>query len=489
MSPKSSLAPAGLAVILCLAAPSTAWEVAVFTVPLGERQLFLDDAGIAQMEGLIRTMHQPVKKGAVIRPDYLQRGEHHLQIRNAPNWDRERQVFRFLLTGTSGRQSISTVWESRDGLHWTRAGRSDMVIYAVVYDPTDPDPARRYKSISPRRVAVSPDMLTWTSLGNPRIPASDEYNLSFDEKGGLFILTVKRGGPYGRSHALLTNERPENFEEWKDHGLLFHADARDQEEGRDAIKALMVELVADPRLEQTDFYAEGNYVVDIYNTPVFRYESHYLALPAIHPSITMDLNDPSDNIAFKIPQLMCSRDLSQWRRLGDRQDFIGLSRTESGAYDLCVAFPPSSPVVRGDELWFYYEGVTDIGWPPKTGFDLERRDWKHYRPDRGAICLAVLRRDGFISLDAGERTGRVLTRPFTVPGPSLRLNADAWEGEVRVEVIDEDGRIAARSEPVSGDQPAAEVVWQEGNISGLESRTVQLRFELRQARLYAFWFE
>ena len=133
--------------------------------------------------------------------------------------------------------------------------------------------------------------------------------------------------------------------------------------------------------------------------------------------------------------------------------------------------------------------MTDIGWPPKTGFDLERKDWKHYRPDRGAICLAVLRRDGFISLDAGERTGRVLTRPFTVPGPSLWLNAEAWEGEVRVEVIDEDGRVAARSEPVSGDQPAAEVVWREGNISGLESRTVQLRFELRQAGLYAFWFE
>ena len=490
MSAKSILAPAGIVVFLRLVAPSTAQEAGEFTVPAEERQLFLDDAAIAQMAGLGRSMHQPVKKGAVIRPDYLERGEYHFQVRNAPNWDREREVFRFLLTKTSGRQSISTVWESEDGLHWRRTGRSDMALYTVVYDPTDPDPGRRYKSVSPRHVAVSPDMLTWTMLGNPRIPASDEHNLSFDEKGGLFILTVKRGGPYGRSHALLTSENLENFREWTDHGLLFHADARDQEERREEIKALMIELVADPRLEQTDFYADDNYIVDIYNTPVFRYESHYLALPAIHPSITMDLNDPSDNIAFKIPQLMCSRDLRQWRRLGDHQDFIGLSRTRSGAYDLCVAFPPSSPVVRGDELWFYYEGVTDIGWPPKTGFDLERKDWKHYRPDRGAICLAVLRRDGFISLDAGEGTGWVLTRPFSVPGPTLWVNADAPEGELRIQVIDAGGRVAARSGPVLGDQPRVEVAWQEGGHRRPPGgKTVQLRFELRRARLYSFWVQ
>ena len=175
------------------------------------------------------------------------------------------------------------------------------------------------------------------------------------------FFSVKRGGPYGRygrSHALYTSE---DLERWTKVPIagedsLFHADDEDQEHNREAIKALMEELVADPRLAETDFYAEGNYNVDVYNTPVFRYESHYLALPAIHPSITMDLSDPSDNIAFKIPQLWWSRDLENWGRPKDREEFITLSRTESGAYDLAVAFPPSSPVIRGDELWFYYAG-------------------------------------------------------------------------------------------------------------------------------------
>ena len=38
-----------------------------FTVPLGQRQLFLDGHGLARVENLVRTMHQPEKKGAVIR--------------------------------------------------------------------------------------------------------------------------------------------------------------------------------------------------------------------------------------------------------------------------------------------------------------------------------------------------------------------------------------------------------------------------------------
>jgi len=49
----------------------------------GERQLFLDDGGITSMDHLVRTMHQPAKKGAVIRPD-VEEGEFCLQIRTAP---------------------------------------------------------------------------------------------------------------------------------------------------------------------------------------------------------------------------------------------------------------------------------------------------------------------------------------------------------------------------------------------------------------------
>ncbi len=46
---------------------SMAWAAdPAFQVPAGQRQLFLDDVGIAKIENLARTMHQPSKKGTSI---------------------------------------------------------------------------------------------------------------------------------------------------------------------------------------------------------------------------------------------------------------------------------------------------------------------------------------------------------------------------------------------------------------------------------------
>ena len=82
-----------------IVAASLAWALdgvsaadPMFRVPVGERQLLLDDTGITRIEKLQRTMHRPDKRGAVIRPAPAQRGS--LQIRHAPFWLSREQVFR-----------------------------------------------------------------------------------------------------------------------------------------------------------------------------------------------------------------------------------------------------------------------------------------------------------------------------------------------------------------------------------------------------------
>ena len=55
---------------VCLAGGVRA-DDAVFRVPRGQRQLFLDDHGIEKISNLKRTMHSPRKRGAVIRPPFL----------------------------------------------------------------------------------------------------------------------------------------------------------------------------------------------------------------------------------------------------------------------------------------------------------------------------------------------------------------------------------------------------------------------------------
>ena len=121
-----------------------------------------------------------------------------------------------------------------------------------------------------RRTAVN-----WTKLDVPAVQSSDEGNFSFNEKEGLFIHTVKRSGPYGRSLAVATST---DFENWDDYGLVFHADETDQEMGRDVIEARFT----NPNLRQTEYNTPEHYSVQIYNMGVFRYEGIYIGLPSMY---------------------------------------------------------------------------------------------------------------------------------------------------------------------------------------------------------------
>lgn len=91
-----------------------------FQVPPGQRQLFLDDVGIAKTHNLTRTLHQPEKRGAAIRPDGP--WESTLQTRCAPVWDPVAERFKlWMITSTTipGLAEM-TYAESADGLHWTK---------------------------------------------------------------------------------------------------------------------------------------------------------------------------------------------------------------------------------------------------------------------------------------------------------------------------------------------------------------------------------
>ena len=465
---------------LLLVATHGSWAAAAFTVPAGERQLFLDDVGIAKVAYLKRTMHAPAKKGAVIRPDW-NRNETTLHIASAPSWDRDANVFKLLVTEIGGPVSASTIWQSKDGLHWSRLGKPSMNFYCMVYDGTDPDPARRYKAFRPNKgFFVSPDALRWTKLDVPPVPSADEWNFSFDEKGHLFIVTVKMGGPYGRSHGLSTSK---DFKHWTRPELIFHADERDQELGRIYVERRR----ANPALQQARYHTPSKYAVDVYILAVFRYESLYVGLPMMFYQTGPNPTYPNQD-GFEEIQLICSRDLHNWKRVGNRAPFITSSPLGSGAYDLSQICPPSSPVLWGEELWFYYSGFK------YTHESLEYADGKFVSDpgrdrDASAICLAVLRRDGFVSLDADAKKGTVVTKPFKAPGGKLFVNVDAFKGQLLVEALDPNDAVLAASEPMKGDLLSGEVKWQSGDLAGLKGKTTRLRFTLENASLYSYWME
>jgi len=461
--------------LLLVAIPAAVFAEEGFVVTSGVRQLFLDDQDVERIENLMRTMHQPTKRGAVIRSSKM---EQTIQTRTAPVWDSDSELFKFWVLGIDDK-----FWQSRDGLHWTPGPKSNMRTDQVVYDPLDPDPARRFKAaLLNEGFAVSADGTQWTRLDLPKIPSSDEGNLSYDPHHGLYIHTVKRGGPNGRAVAIATSR---DFKTWDDHGIVFHADDLDQEMGRKNIAARRLDL----SLQQPLFDDPSTYRVDVYNMGVFRYEGLYLGMPAFYHATGPVPNYPNTE-GFHLVQLACSRDLKLWRRLGDRQPFIGPSRKESGAYDLMQILPPSAPVVHNNELWFYYTGLKyRVNWKyvgtypngehvPLPGLDR----------DVGGVCLAVLRRDGFVSLDAAEKIGTVTSRPFRWTGKTLLANFVAQEqGELRAEVLNESGQVIAASHPLTGDHPQGEFRWHQGSVDALTGQNVRLRFSLRHASLYAYW--
>jgi hypothetical protein len=450
---------------------------ASFQVARGVRQLFLDDDGVAEMEHLVRTMHRPVKRGAVIRSP---KTDQTIQTRAAPMWDTEEKRYKLWVLGID-----QALWTSADGLHWIPGPKPNRRTDLVVYDPQDPDKKRRFKAALPNEgFAVSPDGVTWTKTDAPGIQSSDESNFSFDPSHGRFIHTVKRGGRFGRSVALATST---DFENWDDFGVVFQTDERDQELGPKRIE----ERLSDESLQQPFEVDPKAFNVDVYNMGVFYYEGLYIGMPALYHATGPVPNYPNTD-GFHLVQLVMSRDLKNWRRLGDRETFIGPSRRDSGAYDLTQILPPSAPVRRGDELWFYYTGLkyrashTYVGDFPngrhilKEGLDA----------DAGAICLAVLRRDGFISIDAAEKEGRLVTRPFVFPdAKTLLVNAKALGGRLGVEAIAANGNVLATSTSIQADTSRGEVKWSTGALEGLAKQQVSLRFTLSSAALYSYWFE
>ena len=173
-----------------------------------------------------------------------------------------------------------------------------------------------------------------------------------------------------------------------------------------------------------------------------------------------------------------------------------------GNYDRLQLQVTNQPVDRGEELWFYYEGVkqrvpqhdrwTD-GSPrdPATLTQEERADWIEDTPS--AVYVGVLRKDGFVSLNGDASGGYMLTRLLRLAGAEMYLNLNAAGGQARVEILEGDGTGApgfsgAEAATVKGDGVRLPVAWKR-DLSGLEGRTVRVRIELEKAEVYAFWTE
>ena len=173
-------------------------------------------------------------------------------------------------------------------------------------------------------------------------------------------------------------------------------------------------------------------------------------------------------------ELAVSRDGFHFERFAGRQPIIPYGK--AGAWDDEMIFASPQWLDVGDEWWMYYSG-----W-----------DGPHGTPDRnGAIGLATIRKEGFVSMRGPSGGGVVCTRSLIWPGGDLIVNAAATGGILRVRVSDArrkplDGFDYAACTEFSGDSVARTIRWRNRSLQDLKGQTIRLEFYLENADLFTF---
>jgi hypothetical protein len=169
-----------------------------------------------------------------------------------------------------------------------------------------------------------------------------------------------------------------------------------------------------------------------------------------------------------------------WTSLARRATFLPYGELRRD-WDWGCLYPFQPPLVVGDEIWIYYMAHNARNW------------WKfvEYKPECG-IGLARLRLDGFVSVNADDKEGILVTKTLTFVGDSLEVNANADGGEVRVEVLNDEGNVIegfSREDcaPLKSDSIRHRVRWNgQDDAHLLQARPIKLRFCLKNAKLYSF---
>lgn len=225
----------------------------------------------------------------------------------------------------------------------------------------------------------------------------------------------------------------------------------------------------DPRHPNSEI---KNTIPQLYNLDAIAYESITLGLF----SIWQGQYDKSKGFNTG-RQILAgfSRDGFHWSR-PDRRVFAGNDETD-GAWNWGnVQSAGGTCLIVGDHLYFYVSGRGKVAAkePCSTG-------------------LAILRRDGFASMETGSEPGTLTTRPVTFKGRHLFVNADINDGELHVEVLDRDGKVLpgfskADCIPATKNSTIQSVRWKESaDLAAVSGKVVRFRFHLHHGRFFSFW--
>ena len=367
---------------------------------------------------------------------------------------------------------------STDGLTWTREsfnrypvpeGKENNIVYrderdpeimrnhpfTVLRDETDPDPAKRYKFVGYMNdangtrgysIGFSSDGIQWTMPPRVHLPRGDRTAVGQDFVNGGFVMS-SRGDHRGRDrqagHATrrdIAISRSDDLLQWTPGVRVFEGDDDDP--------------------PGTEFYG----------MPLFQWGNQWIGF--------LEYYDPLNELLNL--QLTTSRDGDRWERACSRRTYFDVGSSDSWD-STWVAFPPSPPIVAGDEMLFWYTG----------------RPIAHRRPEgvpfRASIGMARAPRDRFAGLRAGPDGGELTTDWIEIGAPRLLLNIGAACDAISVAVTGGNGQPLEGFDHKDCDVDIAngvdvETTWRGQNLARHVGDRVRLHARINYATLYAYRF-
>ncbi len=458
------------------------------------RHLFVDNYLVSDARNLRTTLHPPVKRE---QPVLLGIGSAYDNFQPFATTLYDAALGRFRMWYCTRKELKGTTHfsyiESEDGIHWKPPYKELLEIYGFPFSvtdggPDDPDPARRYKltfwetsdpHVSHLKdghagvgVAFSPDGVNWTKYRpHPVLPDLWKHSVAGDpqKKGDIkwrdyaADCLVSAWDPLRKLHVGYVKSWT-----WPPDEMGYISSSSD------GMGRRLTSLTTSPDFVHWSTparsglpWADDFPSLEFYGCRPKPRGNQMLILTCILDEMKRT-REQSHGIGYTV--LSTSTDLVHWNRM--KEPWLNRSAEDPKGPDHAMAWV-ADVITVGEEEYIYYGAYS--------------RGHKDFS-DR-TLMLARLRKDGFVSRDAGREPGRLVT-------PLLRLNCEKMtvnahvQGELRLSLVAEDGKAVsgfstADIAPILGNS-TSHAVRTSGSLAGLRGLPVRLEFALRDTDLYGF---
>lgn len=479
-------------ILLLLRSPSQAAEPGDSQlIDIGsQRELFVDRLLIERLEGTVLALGRPQPAGVAIAYDKPWEGPLSFYSTVIKDGDTYRLYYRGKSSRPGFRFTICYA-ESRDAIHWTKP---ELALIEL-------DDSKANNVVLLENQVLVPFLDT-----RPGIPAQERF------KGNAFVETrfgARQPGLLGyvspdgirwqpvRAEPLVLPEFKNNFDSqnvmfWSQIEQQYVLYARQTEAGyRAQSRATSKDFLTwTPQVlmsySDTGTTAPSEQLYTSQVQPYFRAPHIYISMPGRlmegRRALTAEQARKLDVDPLGGGEADCSDGVLQTTRAGSTR----FDRT------FREAFVRPGP---GDANWVSRTnypacGIVQTG-PTEMSFYVQR----HYGQKSAHLERYTLRLDGFASAHAPFAGGELLTRPLRFRGGVLELNCStSAAGGIRVEIQSLEGQplsghSLADCDEIHADEIARVVTWKGGaDVSHLVGQPVRLRFQLRDADLYALQF-